>query len=161
MIRGLVLAALLAVPVVGGTLEGRLVTFTVETWDLRETPLLVARGKTVMVGQGVEFGLGPEGFTGGLDVVPVSVEIGPSRIELSYPPGIGRFFEARFNGYVLRFETDCALFEKVAVDREATTLPVIEVWAETGALFVNVSGLRYGPGAKLALDIEVADCPLS
>jgi hypothetical protein len=161
MIRGLVLAALLAVPVAGGTLEGRLVTFTVETWDLRETPLLVARGKTVMVGQGVEFGLGPEGFTGGLDVVPVSVEIGPSRIELSYPPGIGRFFEARFNGYVLRFETDCALFEKVAVDPAGTTMQVIEVWAETGALYINVSGLGYGPKATLALDVEVADCPLS
>ena len=44
MIRGLFLAALLATPVAGGTLEGRLVTFTVETWDVRESPLLVARG---------------------------------------------------------------------------------------------------------------------
>jgi hypothetical protein len=152
---------LLAAPVAGGTLEGRLVTFTVETWDARETPLLVARGKTVMVGQGVEFGLEPEGFTGGLDVVPVTVEIGPTRIELSYPRGIGRFYEAKFNGYVLRFETECALFEKVSVDPAGTTMKVTEVWAETGALFINVSGLGYGPEARLALDLEVADCPLS
>ncbi|MCU0903904.1 MAG: hypothetical protein MUE83_08525 [Tabrizicola sp.] len=161
MIRGLALAMLLAAPVAGGTLEGRLVTFTVETWDARETPLLVARGKTVMVGQGVEFGLEPEGFTGGLDVVPVTVEIGPTRIELSYPRGIGRFYEAKFNGYVLRFETECALFEKVSVDPAGTTMKVTEVWAETGALFINVSGLGYGPEARLALDLEVADCPLS
>jgi hypothetical protein len=161
MIRGLLLAGLLAAPVSGGTLEGRLVTFTVETWDVRETPLLVARGRTVMVGQGTEFGLGPEGFTGGLDVVPVAVEIGPTRIELSYPKGIGRFYEASFNGYVLRFETDCALFEKVAVDPAGTTMKVTEVWAETGALYINVSGLGYGPKATLALDVEVADCPLS
>ena len=161
MIRWLLLVAALTTPVAAGSLDGRLVTFNVETWDLRETPLLVARGRTVTVGRGTEFGLGPEGFTGGLDVVPVAVEIGPTRIELSYPKGIGRFYEARFNGYVLRFETDCALFEKVAVDPAGTTMKVTEVWAETGALYINVSGLGYGPEATLALDVEVADCPLS
>ena len=157
----LVLAVALATPVHAGTLDGRLVTFTVETWDDREAPLFVARGRTVAVGRGTEFDLGPEGFTGGLDVVPVAVEIGPTRIELSYPKGIGRFYEAKFNGYVLRFETDCALFEHVAVDPAATTMKVTEVWAETGALYINVSGLGYGPQSRLALDLEVADCPLS
>lgn len=158
----LVYAALgFALPAVAGTLEGRLVTFNVETWDDRDAPLLDARGRTVTVGSGTEFGLGPEGFTGGLDVVPVDVEISPTRIELSYPEGIGRFYEAKFNGYVLRFETDCALFEHVVIDAEATTMKVTEVWAEAGALYINVSGLGYGPAAKLALDVEVADCPLS
>jgi hypothetical protein len=162
ILRGLVLAALLAAPAMAeGTLEGRLVTFTVETWDVRDQPLLEARGRTVMVGQGVEFGLEPEGLIAGLDVVPVTVEIEPARIELTYPRGIGRFFEAKFNGYVLRFETDCALFEKVTIDPAETTMKVTEIWAETGALFINVSGLGYGPEAKLALDLEVADCPLS
>jgi hypothetical protein len=161
MIRGLVLGALLVAPAAAGTLDGRLVTFTVETWDDREAPLFVARGRTVTVGQGTEFGLGPEGFTGGLDVVPVAVEIGPTRIELSYPKGIGRFYEAKFNGYVLRFETDCALFDKVAVDAAATTMKVTEVWAESGSLYINVSGLGYGPTSTLALDVEIADCPLS
>ncbi len=161
MIRGVLLAAALATPVAGGTLEGRLVTFTVETWDDFENPLLVAKGRTVMVGEGVEFGLGPEGFTGGLDVVPVEVEIGPTRIELSYPAGAGQFYQARFNGYVLRFETECALFETVAIDPAGTTMKVTEIWAESGALYINVSGLDYGPTATLALDLEVSDCPLS
>lgn len=161
MIRGPALAVLLAAPVAAGTLEGRLVTFSVETWDDRATPLLVSTGRTVTVGRGAEFGLGPEGFTGGLDVVPVTVEIGPSRIEFSYPRGIGRFYEARFNGYVLRFETECALFEAVGIDPAGTTMPGVEVWAETGALYVNVSGLDYGPEARLALEVEVAECPLS
>jgi hypothetical protein len=155
------LALALAAPATSGTLEGRLVTFTVETWDERDKPYVEARGRTVTVGQGVEFGLEPEGLTGGLDVVPVTVEIGPTRIELSYPRGIGRFYEATFNGYVLRFETDCALFETVSVDPAGTTMKVTEVWTETGALYINVSGLSYGPEAKLALDLEVADCPLS
>lgn len=161
MIRAAAFAAVLAAPAVSGTLEGRLVTFTVETWDQRETPLLVARGRTVTVGQGVEFGLDREGFTSGLDVVPVEVEIGPTRIELSYQQEIGRFYEAGFNGYVLRFETECALFENVVVDTAASTMKVTDVWAEVGALYINVSGLGYGPEATLALDLEVADCPLS
>jgi hypothetical protein len=155
------LAGLIAFPAHAGTLEGRLVTFTVETWDDREAPLLVARGRTVTVGQGTEFGLDREGFTGGLDVVPVDVEIGPTRIELSYPKGIGRFYEAKFNGYVLRFETDCALFDKVAIDPARTTMQGVEVWAETGALYIDVSGAGYGPTSTLALDLEVADCPMS
>jgi hypothetical protein len=161
MIRLAALALALAAPAAAGTLEGRLVTFSVETWDDRAAPLLVANGRTVAVGQGIEFGLGPQGFTGGLDVVPVTVEIGPQRIELSYPRGIGRFYEARFNGYVLRFETECALFEDVAIDRAATTMEVTEIWAETGALYINVSGLGYGPEARLAIDLQVADCPMS
>jgi hypothetical protein len=161
MIRAVALASLLVTPVGAGTLEGRLVTFTVETWDQRDQPFLQARGRTVMVGQGVEFGLEPEGLTGGLDVVPVTVEIGPTRIELSYPRGLGRFYEATFNGYVLRFETECALFEAIAIDKAASTIPVTEIWAEVGALYINVSGLEYGPEATLALEVEVADCPLS
>jgi hypothetical protein len=162
MIRWLCLAVALATPVAAQTtLEGRLVTFTVETWDDPATPMLVARGHTVMVGQGVEFGLEPEGFTGGLDVVPVTVQIGPSRIELSYPRGMGRFYEAKFNGYVLRFETECALFEAVAIDPAATTMKVTDLRAEVGALYINVSGLGYGPEATLAIDVTVADCPLS
>jgi hypothetical protein len=161
MIRAVALAGLLVTPAGAGTLEGRLVTFTVETWDQRDQPFLQARGRTVTVGHGVEFGLEPEGLTGGLDVVPVTVEIGPTRIELSYPDASGAFYDAAFNGYVLRFETDCALFESVSVDPAATTMPVKEIWSEMGALYVNVSGLTYGPEATLALDVEVADCPLS
>ena len=52
MMRWLALAVTLAAPVQAGTLEGRLVTFTVETWDDPEAPLLVARGRTVVVGTG-------------------------------------------------------------------------------------------------------------
>ena len=166
MIRGLALAVLLADLQAGpalaeGTLEGRLVTFTVETWDDPAEPYLQARGRTVMVGQGVEFGLEPEGLSGGLDIVPVTVEIGPSRIELTYPRGIGRFYQATFTGYVLRFETDCALFAAVAVDPGGTTMPVTDIRTEAGALYINVSGLGYGPQARLALAVKVADCPMS
>ncbi len=144
------------------TLEGRLVTFSVLTYDDPDLPILQARGKTVMVGKGVEFDLGPEGLTAGLDVVPVTVEIGPSRIELSYPLGQGDFWTSTFNGYVLRFETECALFKAVTIDTAYTTMDLTpaDIRSETGALCLNVSGRRYGPGQRAALDILVEDCPI-
>jgi hypothetical protein len=160
-------AALLAaaLPAAAGTLEGRIVTLNTLTYDDPGKPLLESRGRTVKVGPGVEFGLGPEYRDSFLDVVPVIVEIGPTRIEFRYPAeaGSGEFWPARFNGYVLRFETECALFEAVAVDRAVTTIPMEpgDVFAEGGALYINVEGQSYGPEARLALDLSVADCPLS
>ncbi len=59
----------------------------------------------------------------GLEIVPALVQIGPTRVEITYPAaGQGYFFDATFNGYVLRFETDCALFTGWSVDQEATSL---------------------------------------
>lgn len=163
MIRAGLLACLLATPVAAGTLDGRLVTFTVMTWDDPAAPYLQAQGRTVTVGEGVEFGLEPEGLTGGLEIVPVQVEIGPTRVELTYPAATGQFWTAAFNGYVLRFETECALFTGWAIDRGFTTLPVrdSDIFTDRGALYINVAGLDYGPTARLAVDLEIADCPLS
>lgn len=163
MIRAAALCIALATPVTAGTLEGRLVTFTVMTWDDPSQPYVQAKGKTVTVGEGLEFGLGPEGLTGGLDVVPVEVEIGPTRVELTYPKGFGIFYKAGFNGYVLRFETECALFESFRIDSAFTTMAVTDadVFTDKGALYINVSDRRYGAEQRLAIDLQVADCPLS
>lgn len=160
------LAALLAAAPAAaqGTLEGRLVTLYVLTYDDRAAPILESRGRTVVVGEGVEFGLGPEFRTPGFDVVPVEVQIDPARITFTYLEGAeGEFWPAAFNGYVLRFETDCALFEAVAVDEAASTIPVApqDIFTERGELFINVAGRGYAPGDRLALDLVVADCPLS
>lgn len=161
-------AALLLGPAVpagaGGTLEGRLVTLYVLTYDDRAAPILESRGRTVVVDDGIEFGLGPEFRTPGFDIVPVEVRIDPARIVFAYPEGAtGSFFDSAFNGYVLRFETDCALFQDVRVDTEVSTLPMKEgdIFTEKGELFINVAGRGYGPGVVLALDLDVADCPLS
>lgn len=163
-LRALFAALALIAPAAGaGTLEGRTVTFTVMTWDDPAQPYLQAKGRTVTVGEGVEFGLEPEGFLGGLDVVPVMVEIAPQRIELTYPPGIGWFYTAQFNGYVLRFETECALFRGMRIDPDFTTMQIsdADIFTEGGALHVNVSGREYGPDIRLGLDIDVGDCPIS
>ena len=165
MIRAGLLAAVLATPAGAGTLEGRLVTFTVAAWDDPALPYLQPEGETFTVGEGVEFELAPEGVFSGLQVVPMRVEIGPQRVEVSYPDhaGRGQFYDSRFNGYVLRFETDCALFAGWKVDRDFTTLPVTDedIFTDRGALYINVSGLTYGPDQRLAVDLDVMDCPLS
>lgn len=113
----------------------------------------------------MEFGLGPEGFTGGLDVVPVTVEIGPARIDLSYPPeaGTGRFYRAGFNGYFLRFDVDCVLIEGANIDPAATSMPLTDkdIWSDGRALFINVSDQDFGPDTRLGLRLSVTECPLS
>jgi hypothetical protein len=157
------LAAALAAPAAAGTLEGRIVTLHVMTWDDPAAPYFDSQGRTVTVGAGLEFGMGPEFRTPDFDVVPVQVEIGPTRIEFSYAEGEGQFWPATFNGYVLRFETECALFDGWKVDAAATTMPVTDddIFTNRGTLFINVQGLDFGPDQRLAVDLSVTDCPLS
>ncbi len=163
----LALAALLsALPAVaGGTLEGRTVALNVLTYDDPDRPLLSSTGRTVTVGDGVEFGMGPEFRSDFLDVVPVLVDIRPTRVTFSYDEtaGAGRFWPAKFNGYVLRFAGTCALFDAVRINRAETTLPVRDdgLFVRDAALYVNVEGLDYHPGSRLVVEVEVADCPLS
>jgi hypothetical protein len=148
----------------GGTLEGRIVTLYVLTYDDPAAPILESQGRTVKVDDGVEFGLGPEYRTPGFDIVPVEIAIDPARITFAYPQGgAGNFFPAAFNGYVLRFETECALFESVTIDAGATTMPIRpeDIRTDRGALYINVAGRDYGPGTQLALDMVVSDCPMS
>ena len=165
MLRHLFALLILALPVhAGGTLEGRVVTLNTETWDDPDRPMLISAGRTVQVGAGVEFALLPERQMPGIDVVPVEVEILPERIEFTYGDvsGTGAFWVAGFNGYVLRFAVDCALIAGARVDPEATTLAVTDADLSTDgrALFINVSGRTYGPGARLAIDVAVSDCLL-
>ncbi len=166
MIRLAALCLMLAATpaLAGGSLDGLTVTLRVETWNDPTLPLLVSEGRTVTVGKSVEFAMGPEGWTGGLDVVPVQVEIGANRIEFTYGDfGRGRFWGATFNGYILEFEAGCALFAGARVDPSATTMGVgdADIGVGTRAIRVNVAGRDYGPGQRLAIDLDVEDCPLS
>lgn len=158
------LAALPAQAGADGTLEGRSVTLRVLTYDIPEDPWFEGQGQTVSVGAMVEFGLELEGAQNGLDVVPVQVNVSARRIELSYhatPPGA--FVPARFNGYELQFDTDCALFDAASLDREKTTLPLDDnaLTMRGGSLFINVQGLEYDQSSRIAVDLSVADCPMS
>ncbi len=144
------------------TLEGYLVTLNVLTYDVLATPILHSRGQTVKVSKGVTFGMGPEFLRPGMDVVPVQVALGPSRIAFSYGREEGEFLDAEFNGFVLQFEADCALIHSVRIDEAATTLPVTlaDIRTEMGTLFIDMAGQAYGPDATLALDFVVEECLL-
>ena len=163
MIRAAALALALATPAGAGTLEGRQVTFFPMTWDDPAFPVFEEPGKTVTVGKGVEFGLESDRIINGLQLVPVQVEIKPQRVEVTYPKGVGTFYDAPFNGYVLRFDTECALFAGWKLDSDFTTLPVkdSDIFTDGGALYINVAGMAFGPDERLAVDLDVTDCPIS
>lgn len=149
---------------VAGDLRGRIVTLGVLAYDDPAHPIYQGRGRTVKVGDGVEFGLDPEGAQNGVDVQPVTVDIGPRRIEIAFDrTEAGRLLTAVFNGYLLHFETECALFTAARVDAAATNLPLAPdaLRIEGGTLYVNVSGLSFTPESRLAIDLDVTDCPLS
>jgi hypothetical protein len=147
-----------------GTLTGRIVTFRVLAYDDPAKPLFDGHGQTVKVSDVVEFGLGPEGAQNGLDVIPVQVNISDRRIEVLYEGADEAApLRARFNGYVLSFDTDCVLFEGARVDPAATTVALSDsdVTWDRGTLFINVVGARYVTGSRFAVDLDVTDCPLS
>jgi hypothetical protein len=147
------------------TLIGRSVTFNVLAYDDPKRPLFRGRGRTMTVSEAaVEFGIGPEGVQNGLDVVPVAVNIGERRIEVDFwPSGEGQAAIAKFNGYVLDFSTNCALFINAALDEDFTTLPLKPdaVTFDRGVLYINVSGLFFSSESRLAVDFELGDCPIS
>ena len=148
----------------GGSLEGRTVTFRVLAFDDPAYPLFTGHGRTVKIGDGVEFGLSPEGAQNFVDVVPVEVNISETRIELDYAnTQQGRFLAAEFNGYELSFPTECALILSASVDGGATNLPLAPkaLTVEPGRLLINVEGLAHTEASRMAIDVEVGDCPLS
>ncbi len=161
---GWLLALLLATPAYAdATLRDRIVTFSVLSYDDPAKPIFKGAGQTVTVGDGVEFGLNPGGPQNGVDVAPVRVDIGPQRIEVQFRQPMGRLLAATFNGYVLEFATDCALFDAAHVDVAATTLPITDddIAVHGGTLYINVQGLPFTSRSRFAIDLTVADCPLS
>ncbi len=146
------------------TLNGRIVTFRVLAYDDPAHPLFEGKGATVRVTDAVEFGLHQEGAQNGLDVIPVEVNISDRRIEVLYPgPDEAVPLSTAFNGYVLTFDTDCALFQGAKVDPAGTNIALTDedVTWDRGTLMINVTGLRYVSGAKFAIVPQVTDCPLS
>lgn len=160
------LAALLTLlPAVAAAdgLTGRTVIFNAAAWDDPAAPYLVGRDYGGVVGEGPEFGMLRE-VQGNLGVVPVLIDVGAGRIDFSYP-GVepGQFAQAAFNGYTLRFPTDCVLIAGAAIDPAATTLdlgPEALILAPQ-SLSLNVAGLAFGPDTRIGVTLEVLDCPMS
>ncbi len=147
----------------GGGLQGHTVNLSVLAYDNPDVPIFVGSGVTVVVGTGVEFGLEREGAQAGVDVAPVTVDISARRIELRFLPPGGHLLAAEFNGYVLEFVAECALFDRVTIDRAASNMALAEdaVTVKGDTLYINVQGLSYSADSHFALDLDVADCTLS
>lgn len=147
-----------------GTLKGRVVTFRVVAYEDPAHPLFDGEGQTVRVSDAVEFGLRPEGPQNGLDVIPVQVNISDHRVEVRYDgPKEVHPLEAKFNGYVLSFDTQCVLFQGAKVDQAWSSVPVTDkdVTWNRNTLMINLSGQSYVTGSHFAVDLDVTDCPLS
>lgn len=155
--------ALLPAAAAADGLTGRTVIFNAAAWDDPAAPYLVGSDYGGVVGDGPEFGMLRE-VQGNLGVVPVLIDVGPGRIDFSYP-GVepGAFAEAAFNGYTLRFPTECVLIAGAAVDPAATTLPIDDsaLIVTPQSLSLNVAGLDFGPDTRIGVTLEVLDCPLS
>ena len=144
-------------------LEGRSVTFNILTYDHPELPLFDGKRHPAIVGDGVEFGLGPEGAQNGIDVVPVQIDVSARRIEFSYAATLpGGFMAAEFNGYVLRFPTECVLLTGAALVPEGTTLGLKpeDLRVEPQALYLNVAGLTFDREDRITVAVDVMDCPI-
>lgn len=143
-------------------LIGRDVVFTVVTYDDPAAPYLVSRDYIARVADGPEFGMVREG-TPGLDVVPVLIDVDARQITFDYSvTGAGFFFEAKFNGYVLEFLTDCVLITGAKINKAATTLPLTQaaLLIKPSSLGIDVAGFKHTPMDRIVIDVDVADCPL-
>ena len=157
--------ALHAAPAVAEpTLTGREVTVYVLTYDDPARPLFFGRLHATTVGDGVEFGLEPEGVQNNLDVAPSLIDVGPTRIEISYaptPPGM--LATARFNGYIFAFAPKCLLFAGARIDREVTNVALQDsaLTLHGPSLRLNVTGLVHDRATRIAFDLDIRDCPVS
>ena len=146
------------------SLLGRTAAFSVLAYDDPDKPLYEGLVHTATISDAVEFGLAPEGVQNGLDVVPVTVDIGANRIEIDFspsPPGL--IAEAEFNGYVLAFTPECLIFNGARVDEESTTLPIDDdaITLAGRTLYVNLEGLAYDTESHVGILLDVTDCPVT
>jgi len=145
------------------TLTGRSVEFSVQTYNDPQNPFFAGRVHKAIVSEGIEFGLGREGAQNNMDVVPILVDIDENSIEISFSisdPGI--LASARFNGYIIKFPTDCALLRGARIDQDNTNVEIDNkrISNDATTVMVNVSGLRNDRTSRIAVDLDVRDCPL-
>jgi hypothetical protein len=163
-------AALLALALLGPAgpvsaegLMDRNVSFGALAYEDRAAPIFVGQRHPAKVSDGVEYGLGPEGPQNGWDIIPAIIDIRTDRIVITYPDIPQDSFPVlEFNGYVLDFLTECVLFNSAAQNVELSTEALSEdaVFSEISQLFIDMSGVTFGPDTFIVIDVDVAPCPL-
>lgn len=116
---------------------------------------LVTNTLTRVVGPDDEF---PEGsFTSNADfqVIPVTIDVGSSTIELTYSGG-GAAESGGFNGFVFSF-ADAPAITGAALDPISTYAPVVTFDANT--VYINEAGLTLVPGSSVLVNISAVPEP--
>lgn len=145
-------------------LMGRDVTFGALAYEDRDAPIYIGDRHPARVSDQVEYGLGPEGVQNGWDIIPAIIDIRANQIVITYPDMIpGQFPEIAFNGYVLDFLTECVLFNGAEQNLDLSTEPLTDgaVFTEISQLYIDMSGVTFGPETFIVIDLDVAPCPLS
>ncbi len=135
----------------------RVITFDDPLDLLFESPL-----HSAPVFAGVEFTVGPTGNVD-LDVVPVSVDVGEGRIDVSYPDldGLYDFAQASFNGYELTFEP-CVEFRNLTVLTAGDIgMDRTRIWSDENRLYISVSGLVASDKSRFSVGYTTAPCGVS
>lgn len=149
-------------PSLGPSLIGRSVALAVQVYNDPAKPLFYGRLHLRAIGDGVEFDLDREGPQNGLDVIPVFIDVRARSIVIDYSPTPAtELFPAKFNGYVIEFETECDLLRGARIDWEGTNLPVAAdaLTVEADMLHVNLEGLPVAPSSRVEIDLDLGDCP--
>jgi hypothetical protein len=147
------------------SLAGRVASFKALAYDDPAKPMFDGLVHTAEIGDGIEFGMGPEGVQNNLDVVPAFVDVSASRIEVSFERAAqpGLMVDTSFNGYLLAFEPDCLVIDKASVDTQWSTMTLDpdDLIFEGRTLRINLAGRYYDQTSRIAIDLSVDDCPMS
>ena len=146
------------------SLIGRRITVRIVAYDDPARPLYDWRSGEFVIGPGVELELGPDRRDKTpKSIAAIDIDISAARIEGRYlRRSPGRFLQAAFNGYVIDFQGRCGVFAGARVDRKATNIALTDshISVREGRLYINFSGLRYGPGSRFAVKVTAAPCRL-
>jgi hypothetical protein len=116
---------------------------------------LVTNTLTRTVGPDDEFPQGSFTAIGGFDVVPVTIDVGTSTIQLTYSAG-GTTEAGGFNGFVFSFE-GAPTITGASLDATSTYSP--EVTFNGNTVFINEAGLTLAPGSNVLVNISAVPEP--
>ena len=122
------------------------------------TLTLVTNTATATVGPSIEFPKGSLVTTALRNVIPLSIDVSATTIELNYPSAANAT-STSFNGYHFDF-SDLALpgITGVSVDPLSTLSPV-SLSSTANSVFVNVEGLSIPAGSRIVLDVSTTAVP--
>jgi hypothetical protein len=116
---------------------------------------LVTNTLTRVVGPDDEFPEGSFTSTAGFQVLPVTIDVGTSTIEITYSAG-GTADPGAFNGFVFSFD-GAPTITGATLDPMSTYAPAVTFDANT--VYINEAGLTLVPGSSVLVNISAVPEP--